>query len=242
MRTCCGAGAFPQQRTLEERGWDGARSTTNTSKVRNVAILPDNDDAGRAHGWKVVRNLLPVAKAVKIIELPGLPEKGDIVNWADDGHTKKELLKLVKKGATLTADSIPEDKPKRGDKVGSDLMLFTRLGDLLDEEDEEVEWLVADHLPAGGVSMVVAKPKVGKSTMARCLALAVARGSNFLNCETSQGSVLYLALEEKRSEVRRHFRVMGATGDDEISIFCGFLSSGRPCAVVRGDEEKSGPP
>ena len=96
-------------------------------------------------------------------------------------------------------------------------MLFTRLGDLLDEEDEEVEWLVDDHLPSGGLSMVAAKPKAGKS---RCLALAVARGSDFLNCETSRGSVFYLALEEKRSEVRRHFQAMGATHDDEIFIFC----------------------
>jgi hypothetical protein len=31
--------------------------------------------------------------------------------------------------------------------------------------------------------------------------------------------VIYLALEEKRSEVRKHFRAMGATGNEEIYIF-----------------------
>src|SRR5207247_8367181 len=99
-------------------------------------------------------------------------------------------------------------------------MRFTRLGDLLNEPEEAVNWLVEDHLPAGGDSLLVAKPKVGKSTLARCLALAVARGEDFLGFQTTKGPVFYLALEEKRSEVRRHFRALGARDDDPIFVFC----------------------
>jgi len=99
-------------------------------------------------------------------------------------------------------------------------MKFTPLGELLREHEEETAWLLADHLPLGGDSLLVAKPKTGKSTLARCLALAVARGEDFLGCHTAQGSVFYLALEEKRAEVRRHFRAMGARDDDPIFIFC----------------------
>ena len=36
---------------------------------------------------------------------------------------------------------------------------------------------------------------------------------------TLQGPVIYLALEEKRSEVRKHFRDMGATGEEGVYIF-----------------------
>src|SRR5439155_12397953 len=97
---------------------------------------------------------------------------------------------------------------------------FTSVGDLLNEPEEAVRWLVEDHLPAGGDSLLVAKPKVGKSTLARCLALAVARGKDFLGFKTRQGPVFYLALEEKRAEVRRHFRAMGARDDDPIFVFC----------------------
>src|SRR5262249_24210103 len=61
--------------------------------------------------------------------------------------------------------------------------------------------------------------KAGKSTLARGLALAVAQGRPFLDRPTSQGTVLYLALEEKRAEVARHFRDMGATGEEEIDVF-----------------------
>jgi RecA-family ATPase len=94
------------------------------------------------------------------------------------------------------------------------------MADLLNENEDEIIWLMVDHLPMAGDSLLVAKPKVGKSTLSRCLALAVARGEEFLGCKTAQGSVFYLALEEKRAEVRRHFRAMGATSDDPIYVFC----------------------
>lgn len=98
-------------------------------------------------------------------------------------------------------------------------LALTSLGDLLDEPDDAVDWLVDARLPAGGFGMLAGKPKAGKSTLARCLALAIARGESFLGCSTAQGAVIYLALEEKRSEVRKHFRDMGATGEEEIYIF-----------------------
>ncbi|MBI2160966.1 MAG: AAA family ATPase, partial [Candidatus Rokubacteria bacterium] len=41
-----------------------------------------------------------------------------------------------------------------------------------------------------------------------------------VGCATGRGPVLYLALEEKRAEVREHFRAMGATADDPVFVFC----------------------
>ncbi len=98
-------------------------------------------------------------------------------------------------------------------------MVLTRLADLLTEPEDAVDWLLEDLLPAGGFSILASKPKVGKSTLARGLALAVARGEPFLGRATTKGPVIYLALEEKRAEVKKHFRAMGATGDEEIHIF-----------------------
>jgi hypothetical protein len=88
---------------------------------------------------------------------------------------------------------------------------LTSLGNLLTEPEEKVTWVLDGVLPAGGLSLMAGKPKAGKSTFARCLALAVAQGQPFLNRATAKGAVLYLALEEKRSEVRKHFQALGAT-------------------------------
>ena len=62
---------------------------------RVVHILPDADDPGVAHAEKVALNILPVAKNVKIVTLPGLVHRADhgpdISNWIEAGHTREEL-------------------------------------------------------------------------------------------------------------------------------------------------------
>ncbi len=64
-------------------------------KGRHVVILPDNDEPGRDHAKKVAKELTGVAASVKILDLPGLPEKGDICEWIADGGTKEKLEELV---------------------------------------------------------------------------------------------------------------------------------------------------
>jgi hypothetical protein len=100
-------------------------------------------------------------------------------------------------------------------------MVLTSLGDLFREPEESVSWVVDGLLPSAGFSIMAAKPKVGKSTLARDLALSIAQGRSFLDRAVTQGPVIYLALEEKRGEVRRHFRDMGAKGDEPIFIYSG---------------------
>lgn len=62
---------------------------------RTVIILPDNDEPGEQHAIKVAAELRGVAASVKILRLPGLPEKGDVSTWLDLGGTEAELWKLV---------------------------------------------------------------------------------------------------------------------------------------------------
>lgn len=96
---------------------------------------------------------------------------------------------------------------------------FISLQELFDMPEEKIDWLVDGLLIAGGFSLLVAKPKVGKSTLARNLALMIAQGLPFFDRSTKQGTVVYMAPEEKQSEVKRHFRTMGATGQDPILLF-----------------------
>ena len=91
--------------------------------------------------------------------------------------------------------------------------MFTTMEDLLSEPPESVAYLVEGMLPSGGVSLWGAKPKVGKSVAVRNLALNVARGGLFLDRACHRGSVVVLALEEKRAEVANHFRNMGGTNE-----------------------------
>jgi hypothetical protein len=63
---------------------------------RPVVILPDNDQPGRDHAQQVARSLQGKAASVKVLELPGLPEKGDVSDWISSGGTVAALKMLVK--------------------------------------------------------------------------------------------------------------------------------------------------
>lgn len=66
-------------------------------KDRDVVILPDNDDPGRKHAETVAQSLVGRARSIKIVELPDLPEKGDVSDWLDAGHTVEELQGIAAK-------------------------------------------------------------------------------------------------------------------------------------------------
>ncbi len=59
-----------------------------------VVILPDNDNPGRNHAQIVSESLKEKAKSIKILELPGLPEKGDVTDFLHNNKIE-ELLNLV---------------------------------------------------------------------------------------------------------------------------------------------------
>lgn len=94
---------------------------------------------------------------------------------------------------------------------------FTLLSELLTKPQEEHRWLVEGRLISGGTSILAGRPKAGKSTLARDLAVSISKGEPWLDHHTRQGPVLYFAMEEKESEVLRHFSEMGATTEP---IYC----------------------
>jgi hypothetical protein len=70
----------------------------------DVVIIPDNDDEGRQYAETVARDLVEVARSVKVVHLPGLPEKGDFTDWLDVGHTKEEFFGLVEEAPIWVPD------------------------------------------------------------------------------------------------------------------------------------------
>jgi len=174
---------------------------------RQVVILPDNDAPGCAHGQQVAGSLQDTAASVTVVELPGLPENGDVSDWLDMGHTVEELLALVAPAPPFLDSRLPSIK-ERDNRVIEKALGFrlTHLTDLMAEPEEHHSYVWDDTLPTGGISIVGAKPKVGKTTLGRTLTLATARGDPCLGRGTHQGTVLLFALEEKRAEIAAQFR------------------------------------
>jgi putative DNA primase/helicase len=76
----------------------------------DCVILPDNDDTGRRHAQMVVKSLFGKAELVSILELPGLPEKGDVYDWLAAGGTREDLFALLS-GAEVIESGPETPKP-----------------------------------------------------------------------------------------------------------------------------------
>ena len=121
-------------------------------KGRDVVVLPDNDDPGRAHADKVAAQLSRVASTVKVVEIPGLPEKGDVSDWLDASGDPEKLLKLV--------EAAPETAPSASEYPCTDVSNARRFSEytagLVRFCHEWGQWLVWDRTrfqidPAGRV-------------------------------------------------------------------------------------------
>jgi len=79
--------------------WTAAHS--EHLRGRNVLIIADNDKPGRDHAQQVAQSLHGIATSVRIIELPGLPDKGDVTDWldahdaAEPDAVRERLLKIA---------------------------------------------------------------------------------------------------------------------------------------------------
>jgi putative DNA primase/helicase len=82
--TCCSGGA---------KKWKPEHS--EFLRGADVVLLPDNDNAGWEHANKVGAALVGIAKGVRVLRLPDLPVKGDIIDWHKAGGTHEQLEALL---------------------------------------------------------------------------------------------------------------------------------------------------
>jgi hypothetical protein len=74
---------------------------------RHVAILPHNDKPGRDHAQQVALSLEGKAASVKIVELPDLPEHGDVWDYFARGETATALERLVESAPSWSPPAEP---------------------------------------------------------------------------------------------------------------------------------------
>jgi hypothetical protein len=197
-------------------------------------LIPEN--AGDARGrWEILSELMNVARDLRPsfpnpepALIAGVMQAKLVGRLKDLGMGKDIILDVVESafgprlvGAVLSAQQAhqaneaarraaesTQDAAEEETDDGRGLRLVA-VGALLERPLQSRRWLVDGILLAGGLSLLAAKPKVGKSTLARCLCVAIAQGDRWLGREVIQGPVFYLGFEEKLEEVIRHFRSLG---------------------------------
>ncbi|MCH7507580.1 MAG: AAA family ATPase, partial [Proteobacteria bacterium] len=144
--------------------------------VGKVFLLPDNDKAGQGY----VRDVIAILQAqnaereLKVIDLDGLPEKGDIVDWIQaripdwDGYDEDgRIAGLKDELRTLVGDAKCIQPPP---------LHHCNLINMAAVEMEPVEWLWPGRFPLGKLCLLGGKPGVGKTQIALSIAAIVTIG------------------------------------------------------------------
>lgn len=186
---------------------------------RVIYLWPDHDEPGEAHMEQIGTALVRLGTDVRLMTWSEAPPKADAFNFLQAGGTVDGVRALLEEAEPIreAGEEVPMQakefvSPSKTGTLHEREFAPLTAGDFLDlgDEDEAVEWILEDYLPAGGLALLVAKPKEGKSTVAYELAVRVAQGRAFLNRGSHQGGVLILALEEHPRDVRLRLRSLGA--------------------------------
>lgn len=157
--------------------------------------------------------LLPLHKATA--RRRAIRASASIMQAAYDGESS-ELQDALEQAARL------RDGPSsNSNTVGSDACVPVPLSEFFSETSASKEWLIEGLLPQGGIGLLVAKPKVGKSTISRDLAHALVTGRPFLSRHVIPGRVLFLALEDHPDRLREQFCALGLKGGEDMLVYVG---------------------
>ncbi|ELT50982.1 AAA family ATPase [Brucella intermedia] len=158
--------------------WD---DLTPYFKDADIVVLPDRDPqsvnkqtgallfhedgrpkfAGMDHALLVARKLKDAAKQVRLLELPGLPLKGDAWDWVEAGGTIEQLYELA---AKAKAPELPAYQSKFG------AVWFHQIG----KQKPSRDWLIKNLILAKSFGIIYGPPGCGKSFLTSDLMLTCA--------------------------------------------------------------------
>lgn len=192
---------------------NGIKNFQPNSKIKNIHIWADRDksETGQKVAKSLAEHLFQKGFKVYIHTPPIVLDERKSIDWLDV---------LNDLGSEAFQNSLESEVPFNA----FDLKGFPQpkgLDILLQSPAEEFNFLVDQLLIKGGTSLLVAKPKVGKSTAARQIAASISSGQDIFGRSSITGKVLYLALEEMQSQVKKHFETLPDANPSNILVHCG---------------------
>ncbi len=128
---------------------------------RDVVLLPDHDSNGRDYADMVAMKLseLDPPATVRIVELPDLPEHGDIADWVGlEGPMECKTADEIRDAIEALAATAPTYATRPAGAVA----VLRRASEI---KCRPVEWLWPGRFPSGKLSLLIGHPGASKSLL-----------------------------------------------------------------------------
>ena len=189
-------------------------------KGRSVVVIPDNDKAGSDHAAAVTVSLQGLAKNVKVLDLPGLPEKGDTSDWLDQGHDIEEFMTLAGAATEWEPESFrTSESIGMGGSEESSIPTIILSTDIPPPQYVDIEGLLGSFIPpAPALVLLSGESSAGKTVLSYNLAYHLASGEEFAGLLPRNAfRVLYCDLENPTGV---HRTLVDTIGRSENLGFC----------------------
>ena len=182
---------------------------------KEIVIAPHNDEAGNNYAKKVAQSLKGKAKSIKILDaiIFGDLKGADISDWLDRGHTKEELLELIK---AIPEWSYSPDIYTETKGLIDSLLKWNNILSL----DVKTEYLLDKLIPKGSITMLFGRGGIGKTSLCLQISRTIAEGIPFAELQTIKTPVFYIDLENPLAVLKDRVEHIG----NSENIFVWHLS------------------
>ena len=196
-----------------------------------VIVLSDNDEPGRKHVEACLRELRKAGVTAHALPLPGLPPKGDVLDWIAAGGTAVELQQLT---ASLLASSSATTQEHAEDTSANEhgpdwlakrLSAATLMRRTFPAETRYLGSIITQTSRV----FLVGSTGTGKTMFGLALAAGIASGSGFLHWRSCRAArVLYIdgemPLRTLRARVCDATRRVGLSADEADALPLSLVS------------------
>jgi len=169
---------------------------------RDIIILQDDDPAGEKKALEATRALHGIAKSIRIVLLPNLPDRGDVSDWLDaDPRRDGEMLgRICMDAPEWTPAPIPDEAEKQP-------LSWLDMSKWDSEPVPLRKWAIRDRVPLNQAGLFSGEGGTGKSIIELTKNVAHVLGKDWLGSLPEIGPAFYVGAEDDADEL--HIRLAG---------------------------------
>jgi RecA-family ATPase len=161
----------------------------------DVILIPDADEPGREHVADVAAKLAPVARQVRILELP----KKDASAWLESGGAAEQLYQLAEAVRPWVPNSDASDTPSTAPPA----LRWLDMSRWDTTPPPPRQWAIENRVPLRQAGLFSGEGGTGKSIIELQKNVAHVLGQNWLGSLPERGPAFYIGAEDEADELHR---------------------------------------